>query len=434
VSQLFDNEPTIQPVWQVIPQFFRYPLKARVLPVLICISVASVLTLIPFLGFFAWLFLWAMLFKMSYEILSSTASGHMDGPPSVTEMSGGIMFKHIGLLLGMGLIYVFAAGFVGSVLFAILFGLFLMLAIPAAMMTLAMTQSLVQAFNPGIWLQIMRTSGAAYLLTSVFLLLMLFSQAQAEALLLPVLGGSMMLLLIISTFITAYFMAASFHLMGYLLYQFHDEFGIEIKDDKGLPGPGRGENPLLTEASALVRDGQSEQAINYLAGEIKRHGAEVEVHDFYRRLLHSQGQRQALVDHGRDYLPTLIHSHEDLPSALAVAEECVKIDPQFRPANPDDIRTLARRAFEQRRHELVLALTSGFSKQHSNHPHLPENYFMAAQSLVEHKGQIDKAVALTRQLLKRFPEHDLAEDMKRFIAGFSDQPRTNHQTAPEAAG
>jgi hypothetical protein len=419
MSKLFEDQAAIKPVWQVIPQFFRYPLKKTVLPTLLFISAASLLTLIPVIGFFVWILLWAMLFKVSYEILTSTASGEMDGPPSVSEMSDGIMFKHIGLLIGLAILYGLLVGFFGSVLVAVLLGVFFLLILPAAIMTLAMTQSLTQALNPVMWIQIMRTTGASYLLTSVFLLLMLFSQAQTESLLLPIFGGSMILVIVISMMISAYFMAASFHLMGYLLYQYHEEFGIEISETIPLARPGRDESPLLTEATAMVQDGQTEQAAEYLGREIERSGAEPAVHDYYRKLLHSQGDSSALVKHGKQYIPILIHCNEDLNAALDVAEECLKIDRQFQPPNPDDICVLARRAFQQRRHALVLRLTNGFSKQHPRHPDLVENYFLAAQAMVEQKGDTTKAVGLTRKLLERFPEHPLASDMSRFEASFS---------------
>ncbi len=420
MSKLFDQEPEIKPVWQVIPRFFRYPLKARVLPTLAFISAASVLTLIPILGFFIWLLLWAMLFKVSYEILSSTASGMMEGPPSVTQMSDGIMFKHIGLLLAMGFAYAVIVGVVGSLTFALVLGLFLMLALPAAMMTLAMTQSLVQALNPVTWVHIMRTCGWAYLLTTVFLLLMLLSQAQAEAWLLPVVGGSMLLFSVVSTFISAYFMAASFHLMGYLLYQFHDELGIDAAPPAARDEHGDSQDPLIDEANALVREGQVEQAASLLGGEIRQQGAERPVHDHYRKLLLTRGDKNALLDHGREYIPMLIHSLNDSARALDVAGECMEADPGFRPANPDDVLPLARLAFAQRRHDLVLKLTSGFAKRHRQHPDLAENYFLAAQSMLEKGEDAGKPVGLVRQLRKRFPNHPLADDMARFESSFGD--------------
>ena len=419
MSKLFDEQPGIPPVWQVIPRFFRYPLNAGVLPVLGLISAASALTLVPVLGFFIWLLLWAMLFKLSYEILSSTASGMMDGPPSVTQMSDGIMFKHIGLLLAMGLGYGILVGVVGPVLFAIALGLFLMLALPAAMMTLAMTQSLLQALNPVIWIQIMRTTGWAYLLTTAFLLLMLMSQAQAEAWLLPLVGGSMLLLVMLSTFISGYFMAASFHLMGYLLYQFHEELGIELDAAAVQAGSGSDEaHPLISEANALVREGQVEEAATLLGEEIRLNGAERPVHDHYRKLLLTRNDRTTLLEHDRDYVPMLIHSLGDQAGALNVVADCLETDPGFRPANPDDILPLARVAFEQRRHDLVLKLTSGFGKQHRAHRDLAENYFLAAQSMLERGESPERPVKLVRQLRQRFPDHPLAGDMARFEASF----------------
>lgn len=419
MSELFRDEPAVKPVWQVIPRFFRYPFNGKVLPMLAIISLASVTTLIPVLGFFLWLLIWAMLFKISYEILSSTASGELDGPGAITQMSDGIMFKHIGLLIAMGLGYVFLVGFVGSPAFALVLGIFLLLALPAAMMTLAMTQSLAQALNPVMWIQIMRTTGASYLLTSVFLLMMLFSQSQAEAFLLPLFGGSMMLFLVVSTFISAYFMAASFHLMGYLLYQFHDEFGIAVRE------PGRSgqaavhELPLIAEATAMVKAGQTDEAARFLGSEINRNGAEPEVHDYYRKLLHSRGESGALVEHGQVYVATLIHGFEDAGKALNVAEECLQIDKSFEPTNADDIRTLAQLAFDQGRHGLVLKLTSGFGRTHPKHHHVVDNYLLAARSMMEDPTRTDKAANLLRQLKKRFPDHPLAAEVARLEAGFS---------------
>jgi hypothetical protein len=421
MSKLFTDKPDIPPVWQVISRFFRYPFNASVLPVLALISVASLLTFVPVLGFFIWLLLWAMLFKLSYEILSSTASGMMDGPPSVTQMSDGIMFKHIGLLLGMGLAYGLLVGLSGSVLLAIGLGLFLMLALPAAMMTLAMTQSLLQALNPVIWIQIMRTTGWAYLLTTLFLLLMLMSQAQAEAWLLPLVGGSLALLSVISTFISGYFMAASFHLMGYLLYQFHEDLGIDVTATE-LRGPSNrdDQHPLVSEANALVREGQVDEAAKMLGEEIRLNGAERPVHDHYRKLLLSRGDRGALLEHGRGYIPMLMHSLGDKAAALDILADCLESDPGFRPANPDDILPLAQTAFAQRRHRLVLKLTSGFGKQYREHRDLAENYFLAAQSMLEQGEPPDRPVNLVRQLRKRFPDHPLSEDMARFEASFGD--------------
>ncbi len=417
MSELFNDQPRIKPVWEVIPQFFRYPFKPNVLPTLIFISLASVLTLIPFLGILVWLLLWAMLFKASYEILASTASGELDGPPSVTQMSGGIMFKHVGLLLSMAVAYGFIVGTTGSPAIAIALGIFLLLALPAAIMTLAMTQSLIAALNPVTWIRIIQTTGLAYLLTSVFLMLMLLSQGQAEALLLPILGEQWILFSIISWFISAYFMAASFHLMGYLLYQFHETLGIDAiqPDDSGTDRRSGG-SPLIDEARSMIKAGRSDDAVAFLRDEINQRGAELPVQNFYRDLLRSQGEHDALVEQGKNLIPVLIHSYQQPETALDTAEECLKLDSRFSIANPDDVLPLARLAFEQGRHNLVLRLTSNFGKAHGQHPDLVENYFLAAQSMAKTEGRFGKAATLVQKLKQRFPDHPLQEQIARFEA------------------
>lgn len=418
MSELFEERRKIEPVWNVIPQFFKYPFKADVLPMLLFITFGSLLMLIPILGVIAWLLLWTMLFKLSYEILSSTASGHMDGPPAVMQMSGGIMFKHIGLLLMMVLGYVVVAAFTGSPLLSLLLGLFVLLALPAAIMTLAMTQSLLAALNPVTWVMIMRITGAAYLLTSVFLFLMLMSRTWVEGLVLPLVGNSMALFNIVSWAITGYFMAASFHLMGYLLYQHHDELGIEPTVDPHESGSDD-EHPLIAQAMDLIRQGQPDEAISTLQQEIEKRGAEPEVHEFYRKMLHNRGDRDRLVEHGAIYIPALIHAHENVDRAVDVAGETLSARRDFELRDPGDTLPLARRAFERGLHKLVLRLSSGFGKRHPKHPDLPELYFLAAQSLIETGGNSEQAVKTVRQLVKRFPDHPLSDDMSRFERSFA---------------
>lgn len=418
MSELFEADRKIEPVWNVIPQFFKYPFKANVLPTLAFISLGSLFMLIPILGIVVWLALWAMLFKVSYEILTSTASGHMDGPPAVSQMSDGIMFKHIGLLLLMVFGYVLIGGLIGSPLVALLLGLFVLLALPAATMTLAMTQSLLAALNPATWVMIMRITGGAYLLTSVFLLLMMVSRTWVEGLLLPLVGNSMALFNVVSWAITSYFMAASFHLMGYLLYQHHDELGIEptVQTDGE---DSSAEHPLIAQAAELVRAGQPEEAIGQLQQEIERRGVEPEVHEYYRKLLQSRGETEKLAEHGAAYIPPLIHAQENIDRAVDVAEESFAASRDFQLHQPGDALPLARHAFELGRHKLVLKLGSGFGKRHPKHPDLPELYFLAAQSLIENGGNSDKAVNTVRQLIKRFPDHPLVEDMNRFEQSFA---------------
>jgi len=413
MSQLFDRPSDIQPVWNVIPQFFKYPFKQGVWPTLAFISVGSLLTMIPVLGIVAWLLLWAMLFKLSYEILSSTASGHMNGPPAVMQMSGGIMFKHIGLMGLMIMGYVLIAGLTASPLLSVLLGGFVLLALPAAIMTLAMTQSLFAALNPGTWVTIMRISGAAYLLTSVFLLLMIMSRTWVDGLLLPLVGQSVALFGIVSWAITGYFMAASFHLMGYLLYQHHVDLGIETSIAPNQDGK-ENEYPLITQATELVREGRAAEAVNRLKGEIMGRGAEPEVHEFYRKLLRNRGDRGGLADHGAVYIPNLIHAQENVDRAVDVAEESYSARRDFQLSQAADVLPLARRAFDRRRYKLVLKLSNGFAKRYPKHSDLPELYFLVAQSLIESGGSSERSKEMMRQLVERFPDHPRIDDMRLF--------------------
>lgn len=385
-----------------------YPADPEVLKWLGLIATASVLTLLPWVGLLFWLALWLLLFRMSYAILISSTMGRSDAPDVELEMPERIVLRHVGLMLVIALVYSALAERLSSAWLELLLGVLVMLIVPAAMMSLALSGRLLVALNPVSWRRVLRLTGPAYFPASALLLTALFAQSHITAGLEPIVGPWWWLVNMLAWFVSAWTLAAGFHLMGSLLH------GPLVRNDFDESSA----DPLLQATRRRVAEGRTEEAIERLGREIADHGAQRPVHEYYRRLLREAGRQRELAEHARVFVSIMIHVEEDLPAAIDIASEALSIDPDFEPRDANDVLILVRHAFARNHHGLVGRLTRRFAPRHPTHPHQPELYFLAAQSLIEVGGDRMRAVRTVKALRKRYPDHALAGDMARFLASF----------------
>ena len=120
-------------------------------------------------------------------------------------------------------------------------------------------------------------------------------------------------------------------------------------------------------------------------------------------------------------LARLIHSAATghRPSYDLIHDTLEHSDPTTLPA--DSILPLAQQAGKQQHYRTVLNLTRNFAKNHPNHPHLVENYYLAALALAK-TGAVDKALPLLQQLHTRYPDHPRAAIIAQAIARLQGKP------------
>lgn len=412
MSSLATDPDRIPPVWERLPQIFAYPFKSASLAALgFYAALFGIGIVVPVFGWLFWLLAWIGLYKFAYDVLEATALGR-DSPPEIQSgNTSWVLVKTFALSVILTVAIGLIAVMTGSMFLTGAAALFVALALPAAIIILAMTNSLLNALNPLTWIGIMRTVGLAYFIASLLLGLLALSQGMAEFVLASVVGygllGQVGLFLI-----GGYFMVASFHLMGYLVYQHHEALGVEPVATPGELQKEESASPLLSEAEALVKDGQIDEAIAFLDRQL-RQGGLPEEHDRYRKLLELQGRKEDLLAHGRQYLTILLYGLEQPKKALRVAEECLKLDPKFEPAQPKQVLDLARVADQFELYDLVIRLTNGFAKRHPKHPDVAENYYLAAKALFHGRGEAAKAENILGQLQKHYPDHRLQEEIGR---------------------
>lgn len=411
---LLADEERIPPVWERLPRIFAYPLQANSLVSLGFYTVLLILGMfIPVIGLIFTVLAYIGLYKFASDCLEMTAQGWMEPPSVQSSNTSWMLAKHMLLAVVLTLAILGVAILTGSGLLTVLTGVAVLLGGPAAVMIVVMTNSLLSALNPVAWLNLVGRIGGGYFIAVGLLFLLGLSQGIAEGLFAGMFGPG-----VIGTagvfFISGYFLVASFHLMGYLLYANHEALGLEVTGAGHADEPEAQQPEELVAAERMIREGDTEGAIEHL-GRSLRQGGVPEVHDRYRKLLALRDRQQELLDHAREYIPVLLYGHEQSKKAMQITEECLAMDAGFRPKEPKTVLDLARVMERFERWESVLRLTSGFARQHPKHPDVVENYFLGARALVHGRGEPEKAARVVRQLLERYPEHELRERMEQFI-------------------
>jgi len=383
----------IEPFWNRLPAIMLYPFRGGALVAFILLGLAQVLIgWLPFVSFVLWL----IACKQAFEILLTTANGKLEAPAVGLGIDNSLVWQYLllqilffGVPVLMGVLIEPALGLALFVAFAV--------ALPAAIMGLAISGSLGRAISPDLWLSLIARIGWPYLALIGLLLVIQLSAANAEALLekfLPALASS-----VISVAFSLWSMFATFHLMGYLIYQFHEALGFEPsalrKSMLRTPQDGR-DAELLERAGALVQAGDVATALQALRVEIRSRAVSIEVQELYRRLLQQAGSSADLLEHGRQFLHQLLMEKQE-KRALALANECLGLDPAFTALELEQNALLAKRATFAGQTQLAINLLLAAVRHPTRHADKPQWALQAADLMSRQSGREQQARELLLQ-------------------------------------
>lgn len=370
----------VEPFWERLGSFIRYPLRADALVVLLVISFGQLLGLVPVIGWIIGLLLLATGYKYAFTILRETAHGRLDPPGGVMEAPDAVVIKFLAMYVVLVVAVLVVAALAGPVA-AIIAAVAFMLVVPAATMSLAMNESLANALNPATWVAIIGRLGGPYFLLFGLLAVFQLSAANATNLaarVLPPLVSD-----VVFAMILFWGVFGTFHLMGYLLYQYHERFGFEPEaHEHAAQRPESRDAVLLADTEAMIRDGQVERAVALLGEEIRQRAVPVEVHERYRRLMRQQATTDGLQKHAAVFLNVLM-LEGDHRNALALARESLALDPRFAPMVPEQGLELARRATSLGQARLAIDLLASMRQAFPRDRMLPEWALMEADLLLQ---------------------------------------------------
>lgn len=394
---------------------FGYPLRGAGLATCVVLALIHYVGLLPsWIGALASAFVWAATWRYAADCMLHTANGYAD-PPNVgsdgNSASGwGLTAIHL-LIVAL---CVFAIVFFPRLLWPVL--ILSALALPAIDMSLAFDGNLALAINPLNWGRVIAAFGAAYLVPVAINLLLgiLIVLASLTSALLP-----RLLALPLFAFAYTYLIVLAFHLMGVMIHQRHERFGLEPEAPKLAKAGGQdADEILLAEVDALTQTDPA-GATALLVARMQDRGAPASLHLAYRRLLQRQNLRDGLLVHGQIWIAALIAQGESR-RALGLLQECCGIDTSFVPDDPRTCGELADLAARLGMNRIALHLCNGFLVHWPRDPQAPHYGLLAARQLAEHADQHAEATALLDRLAAAWPEHPLRAEIdaqRRQLAG-----------------
>lgn len=303
--------------------------------------------------------------------------------------------------------------------------------LPSAAIVIALEDKFFKALNPALVVYFIQSIGSAYFALWAFFLAI----AGVRQLALSVgqnwpMGLGFPLEMALATYLGL----VLFAMMGYTLYQFHQELHLDVEVDFDDHREAGGAEAIARAGSAHMAIHGSgpvdafEQKLQALLkeGNVKEAIAEVKDRMRYDRLdpalntrLHAlylqQGDTAATLTHGQQWLSALAKAKQG-KQAVAALNKMLALDPNFVVADADAILPTAQAALDQREAALAVKLLKGFDKRFPQHPDLPAVLFMGAKLMSEKMRQHDKAAALIRSVLGRFPDHAIAPEAKVYLS------------------
>lgn len=384
-----------EPFWTRIRAIALFPLHGAAFWSLLALTLCSLLGLLPGIGWVLQLVVSLATYRYAFEVLRHTAHGHPGAPDYGLDLDDGAVWRLFVVLIVAMFVFFLVAATTRSVPVVVLTLAGILLLLPGSLISLAMDGSLRRALNPMVPLALALRIGWPYLAAFCLLFVIMASALTAAAWLhryLPPLVSELAV-----NFMSIWGLFAVFHLLGYLVYQYHEALGFE-PDATALARPHDPDQRLLDEAEALVRDGHTDSALETLRGAVRSRAVSLPVHELYHRLLLRGDRPDELREHARQYLSRLFDERQER-RALALARAMLDRQPDFVPAQQAHAEQLAERARLAGQQQLASNLLLAMLKAWPRATQAPQWSLDAAMLLAERFGRDDEARALLQQAL-----------------------------------
>ncbi|THF66255.1 hypothetical protein E6C76_05265 [Pseudothauera nasutitermitis] len=414
-----DQTPAIPPYWTRLGSFFLYPLSLESL--LACCAFGLLAGLASILFIPANLVMGGVLLvatlRYGYKVLERTARGHLDDSRILFDsVHGGkyLPYKQF-VVIAVGLtLCAYAASVAGAHLALVLLVSFALL-LPANTMLLAVTNDLGESMSPPRLWELIHGIGMPYLGLCACLLLLSSGSGALLGLLAPLVPDA--LLGAVSGFLGGYFTIVMFRLMGYALYQYHEELGLAV--DVGFERQAAALTPSdparqrAEQSVRLLKEGRYGEAIAQARAEVDAQPGDLAANlRLHRLLLAVPGQTQAMLAHARGWLPSLTRpGHEHY--AIETLEAIWQHQEDYQPDQPRLILPLASAMLAAHRGDGTARLIRNFDQRFPGHADTPAIYLLGARLLIEHKRDEAQARRVLAAVRQHYPGSPAAAEAAR---------------------
>jgi hypothetical protein len=410
------SETATVPFWERLRAILAYPLQTEALLTISLLAGLRLFSILPGVGWILNLLITVAILRYAAEVLVVSANGSTDAPSgySTPDEVGWVVLKVQILLAVMAVVLGMVGVAVGLGWAALLIPVAIGLGTPAALMYAAIDEDALGAINPAMWLQTFLRIGWPYLGAALLCVVIMYSEANAKSFTVPFLP--MPLAIVVHYFISHYATVVTFHLLGYLVYQYRNELGFEVAaKPKPLARARDRDQSVLDESEALAANGNTQGAASVLGEHIAERGGTDAVHGRYRKLLTLHNDAAALEKHSREYLNVLI-AHERWPRALEFWTECRNTQPGLWPSDPSQVLELIEKANELGKPELAMKFANGFSRQYPTHGTVPAVHLAVAKVLALFMNKREEARKLLEDTRAAYPRSKTVPAIDEYLA------------------
>jgi hypothetical protein len=395
----------ITPFWSRIPAFFLYGLK----PVPLVLAVLSGLLIYLTSSFWILLILYAVAVKYSMAALQHTMRGELSPPPLYAD----VIIQGYELPLALFfilLLYVLALGSIaGSVspLLALLMWLLGIFLFPALIMCLGISESFTFSANPIHWMALVKSIGWPYLALYGLYLSLGGAQATIEYFVLDkvsegIRGSAWMV-------INTIFMIISFHLMGYVLLQYHRE--LQLQPPAGEVDDEPHSTPLLEK---FIQEGNTAAAIEELICLVKDHPDDLDL----KKKLHNYAMLNQEFTVVGKYAPSYMRMLTQSGNQAGVAQlfiDCQKAGIACFPDRPDCYLPVFEILKQRGQFKDAVTFTKNFHKRFPENELTPALYLELAKLFSENMQRDDLSKKLLLFILDRFRSHEKIPEVQQYL-------------------
>lgn len=413
-------ENVIKPFWERLPKFFVYPFAPGSMIYMGILALGALVYWSWVIQFLCWVFL----LIYAYVALKNTAHGDLSPPPVVETLSDKFsevvfpVLKQAVLIFVLIVLGVFVSGSLG-VIAGLLYLLLMVFMLPSMIIVLVNTESLTAALNPAAFFALPFKIGRGYFIMFLFLALLAFAPGALLHWFIPYLPLKAGLYLL--SLAENYYTLISYHLMGYVLLQYHESIGYEIEADdiKGASVErNRVPDDLVTREKKIVavlcREARFDEAADHIR-QWHRQGGEfdAELAGQYFELLKNRNDKDGMLVHAPVYLELTV-SEGKRKQALEIYDQCMRIDRDFSP-KPRVLLKLGEWMVEAGRFKDALRVFSRLIKAHPGADEAPFSYYRAAQLYHERFMDTDKARKIMKTVLRKYPDHNMRTKFENYL-------------------
>ena len=410
--------------WRRLQESFQYPLNKST--ILFIIGMAFLTTIAIFLPFtIVWQLILAGIFmKYCFTCLEKSSRGSFTAPNVSSAYDGGIILalKLIAMVVIVTIIVIGIQIWLGLGA-ATLAGIIIVCCIPAILINFAFTESILESINPAKVASIIAAVGLPYGLLLGLIIIMTGSVGIIS----EIIGyDSAVLSRTLQSIVSNYYTIVTFHIMGYMIFQYQDEFGFIAEKEESQTAPARStSDKQLAKIEIMVKEGHYKKAINLFHEALKQEPNDKRIYNQYFTFLLAIKDHRHIENYASFYFKFLKDTHREDLINLSY-KKILQAHPKFVPDNAEDRLMLAKECQQSGDSRSAVTLLRGVKQSHPNFKKIHMVYALMADALRNIPNmdkEADQYLALSQRLVARKQAPTMAKKLGKRIPPKKDEAK-----------